>query len=41
MEHLGAAALVLGRRYGLQHTGLWARINVLTRGRLLAMAPAG
>ncbi len=41
LEHLGAAAMVLGRRYGLQHTSLWARINVLTRGRLLAMAPAG
>ncbi len=41
LEHLGAAASVLGRRFGLQHTSLWARINVLTRGRLLAMAPAG
>ena len=41
LEHLGAAAMVLGRRYGLQHTSLWARVNVLTRGRLLAMAPAG
>jgi hypothetical protein len=41
LEHLGAAAMVIGRRYGLQHTSLWARINVLTRGRLLAMAPAG
>jgi transposase-like protein len=41
LEHLGAAAMVIGRRYGLQHTGLWARVNVLTRGRLLAMAPAG
>ena len=41
LEHLGAAAMVLGRRFGLQHTSPWARINVLTRGRLLAMAPAG
>ena len=41
LEHLGAAAMVLGRRYGLQHTSPWARVNVLTRGRLLAMAPAG
>jgi hypothetical protein len=41
LELLGAAATVLGRRFGLQHTSLWARINVLTRGRLLAMAPAG
>ena len=41
LEHLGAAALVLGRRHGLEHTCWWARINVLTRGRLLTMAPAG
>jgi len=41
LEHLGAAASVLGHRFGLQHTSLWARINMLTRGRLLAMAPAG
>jgi hypothetical protein len=41
LEHLAAAALVLGRRPGLEHTCWWARINVLTRGRLLTMAPAG
>jgi transposase-like protein len=41
LEYLGAAASVLGRRFGLQHTSPWARINVLTCGRLLAMAPAG
>jgi hypothetical protein len=41
LEHLAAAALVLGRRRGLEHTSWWARINVLTRGRLLTMAPAG
>jgi Domain of unknown function (DUF6431) len=41
LEHLGAAATVLGRRFGLQHASMWARINVLTGGRLLAMAPAG
>jgi hypothetical protein len=35
LEHLGAAAMVIGRRYGLQHTSPWARINVPTRGRLL------
>jgi hypothetical protein len=29
-----------GERFGLQHTSVWARINVLTRGRLLTMAPA-
>jgi hypothetical protein len=41
LEHLAAAALAAGDRFGLQHTSLWARINVLTRGQLLAMAPAG
>jgi len=41
LEHLAAAALVLGRRHGLEHTSWWARINVLTRGRLLTMDPAG
>jgi hypothetical protein len=40
LEHLGAAAMVLARRFGLQHASMWARINVLTGGRLLAMAPA-
>jgi hypothetical protein len=41
LEHLAAAALILGRRHGLEHASWWARINVLTRGRLLTMAPAG
>jgi len=41
LEHLAAAASVIGRRFGLQHASPWALINVLTRGRLLAMAPAG
>ena len=41
LEHLAAAALVLGRRHGLEHASWWPRINVLTRGRLLTMAPAG
>lgn len=41
LEHLAAAALVTGRRHGLEHTSWWARINVLTGGRLLTMAPAG
>jgi len=41
LEHLAAAALVLGRRHGLEHTSWWARINMLTRGWLLTMAPAG
>ncbi len=41
LEHLAAAPIVIGRRLGLQHASPWARINVLTHGRLLAMAPAG
>ena len=41
LEHLAAAALVLGRCHGLEHTSWWARINMLTCGRLLTMAPAG
>jgi hypothetical protein len=41
LEHLAAAAMVLGRRHRLEHTSWWARINVLTRGQLLTMAPAG
>lgn len=41
LEHRAAAAMAMGDRFGLQHTSAWARINVLTRCRLLAMAPAG
>jgi len=41
LENLGAAAWVMGRRPGLQHTSPWARITVLTRGKLLTMSPAG
>ena len=41
LECLGAAAVVTGRRHGLEHVPLWAMISVLTRGRLLNMAPAG
>lgn len=41
LEHLAAAALVLGRRHGVEHTSWRARINMLTRCRLLTMAPAG
>jgi hypothetical protein len=29
----------MGRRFGLHETGMWARIAVLTRGRLLSLAP--
>lgn len=38
---LAAAALVPGRRHALEHTSWPPRISVLTRGRLLTMAPAG
>jgi hypothetical protein len=41
LEHLAAAAMAMGARFGLHHASMWARINVLTRGQLLAMAPAG
>jgi len=41
LDALGAAAMAIGERFGLQHTSPWARITVLTRGRLLAPAPAG
>jgi hypothetical protein len=41
LEHLAAAALVIGRGYGLEHTSWRARINVLTGDRPLTMAPAG
>jgi hypothetical protein len=33
--------MAMGERFGLQHTSLWARITVLTRGQLLAPSPAG
>jgi hypothetical protein len=33
--------MVIGERFGLQHTSQWARVTVLTRGRLPAPAPAG
>jgi hypothetical protein len=41
MECLAAAAVVTGRRLGLEHVSIWAMINVLKRGRLLDMAPVG
>jgi hypothetical protein len=40
LNALGAASRVIGERFGLRHASPWARITVLTRGRLLA-APAG
>lgn len=41
LEVLAAAAAAMARRFGLEHTPVWARINVLTRGRLLTLARAG
>ena len=41
LDALGAAAVALGGRFGLQHTSPWARVTVLTRGRLLNLSPAG
>lgn len=41
LDALGAAALALGRRFARDDADPWARINVLTRGRLLASFPAG
>jgi transposase-like protein len=41
LDALGAAALAFGRHFGREDTDPWARINVLTRGRLLAAAPTG
>jgi hypothetical protein len=39
LDALGAAAAAMGRRPGLHETSLRARIAVLTRGRLLSLAP--
>jgi len=41
LECPGAAAVVVCRRLALEHVSLWAMISILTRGRLLDMAPAG
>jgi hypothetical protein len=41
LDALGAAAMAVGDRFGLQGSSLWARVTVLTRGRLLAPSPAG
>jgi transposase-like protein len=41
LDALGAAAMTLGDRFGLQHASPWARVTVLTRGRLLSVSPAG
>jgi transposase-like protein len=39
LDALGAAAMALGDRFGVQHTSPWARVAVLTRGQLLTLAP--
>jgi hypothetical protein len=39
LDALGAAAVAMGRRFGLHDAALWARIAVLTRGRLLSLSP--
>lgn len=39
LDVLGAAAVAMGNRFGLRETSLWARIAVLTRGRLLRLGP--
>ncbi len=41
LDALGAATLAVGRRFTHEKTDPWARINVLTRGRLLAPLPTG
>jgi transposase-like protein len=42
LDVLGAAAMALGDRFAVaQHASPWARVNVLTRGRLLSPLPAG
>jgi transposase-like protein len=41
LDTLGAAAVAMGRRLGLEATDFWERIVVLTRGRLLGLAPDG
>ena len=37
----GAAAMALGERFGVPHAGPWARVTVLTHGRLLTLPPDG
>jgi hypothetical protein len=39
LDALGAAAVALGDRFGLQHASPWARVTVLTRGRLPTLSP--
>ena len=41
LDALGAAAMALGDRFGVPHASPWARVTVLTRGRLLTLSPDG
>jgi len=41
LDALGAAAIALGDRFGVQHVSPWARVTVLTRGQLLNLSPDG
>ena len=41
LDALGAAAMALGDRSELPHASPWARVTVLTRGRLLNLSPDG
>jgi transposase-like protein len=41
LDALGAAAMALGDRFGLEHASPWARVTVLTRGQLLTLSPDG
>ena len=41
LDALGAAAMALDDRFGVQCASPWARVTVLTRGRLLNLSPDG
>jgi transposase-like protein len=41
LDALGAVAMALGDRFGVQCASPWARVTVLTRGRLLKLGPDG
>jgi transposase-like protein len=41
LDALGTAAMALGGRFELPHASPWARVTVLTRGRLLNLSPDG
>ena len=41
LDALGAAAMALDDRFGVQCASPWARVTVLTRGQLLNLSPDG